>query len=179
MRATVRTAALLGASLTAAAASLTAAAPAGATAGAVVVHDDLRDLRPAVADPVDGARASLELSSAAGWTTIVLTVQGIDRSAAGRPFGAHLHVGPCVAGDGAAAGPHYNSDVVAGAVTPRVDATTEVWLDFTVTPAGTAHAVARVPFVPLPGDRAIVVHRDPTDEHGLAGPRLACLPVSW
>jgi superoxide dismutase, Cu-Zn family len=36
-----------------------------------------------------------------------------------------------------------------------------------------------VPFVPLPGNRAVVLHAAPTDDHGTAGARLACLPVSW
>jgi superoxide dismutase, Cu-Zn family len=36
-----------------------------------------------------------------------------------------------------------------------------------------------VPFVPLPGNRAVVLHEKATDHHGTAGVRLACLPVSW
>ena len=181
MTATVRTAVITAAVI---AASVTGSAPAVATGGhhghgRVAVHDSLRDLQPATADPTDGARASLVMRSKHGHTTVVLRIRGMDPAAAGRHFGAHLHVGACVAGDGATAGPHYNTDTLAGQVPPRVDATTEVWLDFTVTQRGTGYAVARVPFVPEPGNRAIVVHRDPTDEHGVAGPRLACLPVSW
>lgn len=141
--------------------------------GAVVVHEELRDLQPDAAGPMDGAKALLVMVSAGGGTTVLLQVVGADSSAAGRRFGAHLHVGPCVAGDGAAAGRHYNADP------PEVSDRTEVWLDFTVTPLGTGTALTQVPFVPVPGDRAIVVHRDPTDHHGTAGPRLACLPVSW
>jgi len=154
-------------------------APVAVAADAVTSQGALRDLAPAAAGPLDDARAELLMVSGDGHTAVHLQVQGIDRTAAGRTFGAHLHVGPCVAGNGAAAGPHYNIDVLAGRTPPRIDETTEVWLDFTVTPGGTGHAYARVPFVPLPGDRAIVIHQDPTDDHGVAGPRLACLPVSW
>jgi Cu/Zn superoxide dismutase len=145
----------------------------------VTASGDLRDLVPAVAGPLDGGRAALVMVSQGGRSLAVFQVRGIDLSAAGRQFGAHLHVGPCVAGNGAAAGPHYNADTAAGQVPPRVDETTEVWLDFTVTSGGTGTAIAQVPFVPLPGDRSVVIHQDPTDEHGIAGPRLACLPVSW
>jgi Cu/Zn superoxide dismutase len=160
--------------------SAIAAAPTAAAQSQVVTaYGTLSDLAPAAAGPLDGARAVLVMVSGDGHTDVRLHVQGIDRSEAGRTFGAHLHVGPCVAGDGAAAGPHYNTDALAGRVPPRVDETTEVWLDFTVTPGGTGDAYAGVPFVPVPGERAIVIHQNPTDDHGAAGPRLACLPVSW
>ena len=44
--------------------------------------------------------------------------------------------------------------------------------------AGTA--TASVPFIPLEGDRSVVIHALATDHHtGLAGARLACLPVQW
>jgi Cu/Zn superoxide dismutase len=145
----------------------------------VTEQGELRDLLPATAGPLDGARAVLVMVSNDGHTAVRLQVHGIDRSAAGRTFGAHLHVGPCVQGNGAAAGPHYNTDTLAGRVPPRVNATTEVWLDFTTTAGGTGHASAEVPFVPQPGNRAIVIHQDPTAPDGAAGPRLACLPVSW
>ncbi len=172
MTATTRTAAVTLAML---AASAIAATPAGADdspGAAVTVHGELRDLEPAVAGPLDGAEATLTMASHDGSTTAVLTVRGIDRSAVDHTFGAHLHVGPCVAGDGAAAGPHFNAG---GQPSPD----TEIWLDFTVTGGGTGHAVAQVPFVPAPGNRAIVIHRDFTAPNGVAGPRLACLPVSW
>lgn len=163
------------------AAAPVAAAQSGDDPHARVVTEqgELRDLAPATAGPLDHASAVLMMVSDHGKTSVRLQVHGIDRSQAGRRFGAHLHFGPCVAGNGAAAGPHYNTDALAGRVPPRVDETTEVWLDFTVTGGGTGHAFAAVPFVPQAGDRAIVIHQDPTDEHGVAGPRLACLPVSW
>ena len=107
-----------------------------------------------------------------------LRVRGID-GADGETFGAHLHAGPCVAGNGAAALGHYNTDVIAGVVPAEVSEETEVWLDLTVDD-GAGTATASVPFVPLPGERSVVVHALATDHHtGAAGPRLACLPVVW
>ena len=45
---------------------------------------------------------------------------------------------------------------------------------------GAGTATASVPFIPLPGDRSVVIHALATDHHtGLAGARLACLPVQW
>lgn len=162
----------------------TAAVASSATGnGGHVFAGALRDLQLATDEPLDGASARLTMANHEGDSTFVLNVKGIDvtgtDSAAGHTFGAHLHLGPCVSGNGAAALPHYNTDVLAGDTTPSIDETTEVWLDFTVTSDGTGHAVAHVPFVPLSGDRAVVIHRDATNELGAAGPRLACLPVVW
>jgi Cu/Zn superoxide dismutase len=158
---------------------VTAAQADDSPARVVTEQGELSDLIPAAAGPLDGARAVLVMVSDDGQSSVRLHVSGIDRSVAGRTFGAHLHFGPCVAGNGAAAGPHYNTDTLAGRVPPRVDETTEVWLDFTVTEGGTGHAAAEVPFVPQPGNRSIVIHQEPTDPSGAAGPRLACLPLSW
>jgi Cu/Zn superoxide dismutase len=145
----------------------------------VTAQGALRDLAPTAAGPLDGAGAVVVMVSDDGQSAVRLHVHGIDRSAAHRTFGAHLHFGPCVEGNGAAAGPHYNTDTLAGRIPPRVDETTEVWLDFTTTRGGTGHAFATVPFVPTPGNRSIVIHEKPTDHHGAAGARLACLPVAW
>ncbi|MEU4192327.1 superoxide dismutase family protein [Kribbella sp. NPDC026611] len=136
----------------------------------------LRGLGPS---PFAGARATLVMVSHGARSAVRLKVTGVGRAAAGRTYGAHLHTGPCVAGDGAAAGPHYNTDVLDGRKPPRVDRTREVWLDFTVTSSGSGTARTVVPFAPNPGDRSIVIHEHATDHHGVAGARLACLPVSW
>jgi hypothetical protein len=136
-------------------------------------------LQPTTADPLDGARATLVLAQHGGSSTFVLVVSGVAAAGIGHTYGAHLHTGACVAGNGAAAGPHYNQSTVDGVVPPVVDDRTEVWLDVTIGAGGGAVAVARVPFVPLPGNRAVVLHAAPTDDHGTAGARLACLPVSW
>ena len=114
-----------------------------------------------------------------GSSMFVLVVSGVGPGGVGHTYGAHLHTGACVAGNGAAAGPHYNQSTVNGVVPPVVSDQTEVWLDVTVGADGGAVAVARVPFVPAPGNRAVVLHAEHTDDHGTAGARLACLPVSW
>lgn len=151
-------------------------APAGAGSPALLFRGPLQDLQPASVDAFDGARATVRMGRAPEGATFALTVKGADVASAGARFGAHLHTGPCVAGDPAAAGPHFNASA---SVPPVVSDRTEVWLDFTLTAEGTGRAVASVPFTPAPGTRAVVIHALPTDPAGAAGPRLACLPVEW
>ncbi len=106
-------------------------------------------------------------------TIVRLNVNDIGAVASGTTFGAHVHVGPCVAGNGAAALGHYNHG-------GGVSAETEVWLDFTVTKGGTGHATAIVPFaIPAGGAGSIVIHALPTAADGSAGARLACLPLEF
>ncbi len=108
-----------------------------------------------------------------GATRVALRLRGLDAAAAGNRYGAHIHVGPCVAGDGAAAGPHYNAG---GGVSEE----TEVWLDFVIGANGTAAASTTVPFVIAPGTaQSLVIHALPTDPTGAAGARIACLPVEF
>jgi hypothetical protein len=166
-----------GTAVAGAAVLVTAAAIGPAVAG-VALHfgDDLRDFAPAAAGPFDSASASLTLVGSGDHSTAVLVVKGIDPAAAGRTFGAHLHTGPCVAGNGAAAGPHYNHS---GVVPPVVNNQTEVWLDFTANRGGTGQAVAHVPWQPNGGQHSVVIHEAPTAANGTAGARLACLPVEW
>ncbi|WP_377641680.1 hypothetical protein [Oryzobacter terrae] len=161
------------------------AAPAAALAaphGPLVRADGpLSDLQTATAGPFDGAHAAFQVVVSAKASHAVLRVSGVGAAAEGDTFGAHLHVGPCVAGNGAAAGGHYNTDVLAGILPPdnEISEDTEVWLDFTVED-GAGTSTAKVPFVPVAGTRSVVVHAMETDHHtGLAGGRLACLPVVW
>jgi Cu/Zn superoxide dismutase len=135
----------------------------------------LTDLQPATAGPFDHARARLVVAEHHGSTTFVLLVTGADRAVAGTTYGAHLHVGPCVPGQPALAGPHYNST---GQPPTAVNDHTEVWLDFTVNAAGIGTSVTTVPFVPAAGERAVVIHAEPTSPTGTAGARQACLPVT-
>jgi len=153
------------------------AAPAGAATTFVQSHGQLSDLAPSAENATDGAHASLWVLASGGSTTFWLLVTGLDPASAGTTFGVHVHVGPCVAGNGAAAGPHYNTG---GTATPE----TEVWLDFTVLPGGFGYAVAHVPFEIVPGTaQSIVIHAEPTQEGGstpgAAGSRQACLPVDF
>lgn len=128
----------------------------------------LRELEPD--GPFHGARAVVVMVSHGARTTVRLQVTGVEPATGS--FGAHLHTGPCVAGDGAAAGPHYNTDVIEGRKPVRMDREREIWLDFTVGPSGAGAASTVVPFAPKPGKRSIVIHSS-------AGVRLACLPLSW
>ena len=135
---------------------------------------ELRDLQLATAQPTDHATAQVVATEAGGSTTVTLKVQGLDHGFAGAELGAHVHVGSCVEGAGAAAGPHYNAG---GGISDQ----TEVWLDFTIEANGTGSATATVPFViPAGGAGAVVIHAMETDEAtGTAGPRWACLPVQF
>lgn len=139
----------------------------------------LTDLQPALAGPFDGASARLLMVEHGSASTFVLSVRGISPPTPGQTFGAHLHTGPCIPGNGAAAGSHYNASAAAGAVPALVSDQTEVWLDLTADADGNAVSVAQVPFVVPPGQRSIVLHAMPTDDHGTAGARQACLPVTW
>ncbi|MFC7625893.1 superoxide dismutase family protein [Microlunatus sp. GCM10028923] len=140
----------------------------------------LSDLRPE-ADPTDGATARLLVVRGVVASVATLEVSGLDPAAAGRSYGVHVHTGPCVAGDGEAAGPHYNHDKATGREPARVSAGTEIWLDITVDRHGRGQASTLVPFaLPTAGDGigSVVVHEHPTDHAGMAGGRLACLPLS-
>jgi Cu/Zn superoxide dismutase len=160
--------------------ALAATVPASVAAKGPLVRaaGSLSDLQPAAAGPFDGATAAVQLVASSKGSHALLRVRGVD-GADGMTFGAHLHAGPCVTGDGAAALGHYNTDVIAGLTPPEVSERTEVWLDITVDD-GAGTAAASVPFVPIPGERSVVIHALATDHHtGAAGARLACLPVVW
>lgn len=151
---------------------LAAATPAAAAAARVTTNGAaLSDLAAATADGTDGADASAIAVVRGDRTGVVLVVRGLTDG--GAVHGAHVHTGPCVAGDGAAAGPHYNHG-------GGVSATTEVWLDFEVR-GSTGVAVADVPFaIPEGGAHSIVIHAAPTNPAtGAAGARLACLPLEF
>jgi Cu/Zn superoxide dismutase len=146
------------------------------TAPFVQASGALSDLAPSTANVTDGASADLWAIAGGGYSTFVVFLTGLDPAAAGSTYGAHIHTGTCVAGNGAAAGPHYNTGG-----TPSPD--TEVWLDFTVLPGGYGVAVASVPFmIPSGAAHAMVVHAEPTQADGgspgAAGARMACLPVA-
>ena len=163
----------------AAALTLQIATPASAATTRARGAGELRDLQTATEQPTDHATAQVVAAEHDGSTTISLKVQGLDHGAAGLVLGAHVHVGSCVAGNGGAAGPHYNS----AGTTPT--ALNEVWLDFVVGANGTARAEATVPFViPAGGAASVVIHAGqtsvgPLPPAGAAGPRWACLPVQF
>jgi Cu/Zn superoxide dismutase len=134
----------------------------------------LVDLAPGSANTTDGAQGQFYAFTVGGQTTAVLVLTGLSDSV-GQTFGAHVHVGPCVAGTPLAAGGHYR-DPVSAAPSP----TSEVWLDFTVLPGGVAVSRTTVPFViPAGAAQSVVIHAAPTDTSGAAGARMACLPVGF
>ena len=150
------------------------AAPAGAAEKAQSAGP-LRDLQTTT-DVTDGAVAHVTAeATAAGGTRVVLKIQNLDQAHVGETFGGHVHVGPCVEGDGAAALGHYQApDFVAPATEEN-----EVWLDFTIQAGGVARSEATVPFAIAPGERSVVIHAEETAPGGTAGTRLACLPVQF
>ena len=150
--------------------------PAGAY-GHVDTEDWLSDLQPDTDQPTDGGWARVIALPLGDSTRFILILGGLDGDAAGTTLGAHIHVGPCVEGNGAAAGPHYNTT---GKTTPA-DTDHEVWLDFTIRSTGYAVSRATVPFVIERGDaQSLVIHAmETTEGTGVAGPRWACLPVEF
>jgi len=151
----------------------TGTAPAGAASMYLAASGPLTDLMTGTANATDGASASLWVVASATHTRFVLFVRDLDPAAAGTTFGAHIHVGPCVEDNGAAAGGHYNTGGAPGR-------DTEVWLDFTVRATGVGFARARVPFTIEPGAaQSLVIHVQPTQDSGAAGARQACMPVSF
>jgi superoxide dismutase, Cu-Zn family len=142
-------------------------------------RDNLRDLSKAAPDVFDGARATAFMMSVNGESTFRLQVSAIDKSAVGNKYPAHLHEGPCVAGDGAAAGGHYNTQKEDGLQPPYlINGETEVHLDFTVSSQRSVRVVSVVPFVPKPGDRSIVIHSNQPPVAPATSPaRWACLPL--
>jgi Cu/Zn superoxide dismutase len=142
-------------------------------------NGDLRDLSTGTRDVFDGAKATAFMMGINGQTTFRLNVRGIDESADGKEYPAHLHEGPCEAGKGDAAGPHYNisgKNPVTGAFNEITDKT-EAWLTFNVNSEGSARVTVSVPFVPTPrpdgAARSIVIHTNDTS----LKTRLACLPL--
>ena len=60
-------------------------------------------------DVFEGAEATAVMIGMEGSSYFRLRISSIKESASGKEYPAHLHEGPCVGGDGAAAGGHYNT----------------------------------------------------------------------
>jgi Cu-Zn family superoxide dismutase len=139
----------------------------------------MTDLSPDTDDVFDGARATVTMIGMNGGTFFRLHIRGLDESADGNEYPAHVHEGPCVASNGGAAGPHYNSQKEEGLPAPfEVSEQTEVHLDFTVNSDGNARITVNVPFVVKPGERSIVFHTDEIPPAGSPPARLACIPLN-
>ena len=120
---------------------------------------ELTDFTTTKPDVFKGARASAIMIGMDGTSLFRLRVSGV--AAKGGAYAVHLHQGKCVADDWSAAGPHYNV----------------TWDPIDVDSHGNAQSTATVSFIPE-GERSIVLHGLPTDpQTGIAGPRLACLPL--
>jgi Cu/Zn superoxide dismutase len=176
----------------------------GALSTILKVFEDTEDLRattPEVktSDALDSAKAKITIAegtNAEGTNiaTFTIRVTDIDPSIQGVPLGGHLHIGECVEGQPAAAGPHYNHQVAVGGKTytdAEVSTKTEVWFDLKSTDDGMAYDATTVQFVPVdsypdydpdekyvPGVMSIVIHERETDSLGGAGAREACFPLS-
>lgn len=157
--------------------TMLAGVPAAFAAPSVVTSaGPLRDLHPA-AHATDGAFARVyAVAPGDGSTSVYFVVTGLDPASVGTVYGAHVHIGPCVSGNGSAALGHYNAGT-GGDPSPA----NEVWLDFTVRPGGFGVSSTVVPFEIAPGAaQSVVVHALPTQPGtGLAGGRIACLPVRF
>ena len=138
----------------------------------------LTDLSPKTDDVFDGARATATMIGMDGGSFFRVIVKGLDNSAVGKKYPAHLHVGPCGldAQGNPTVGGHYNTTPVG--LTPVVSEETEVHLDFKVKSKGNVRIAVNVPFVPTAGDRSIVFHTDATPAAGTAPAKLACLPLT-
>lgn len=118
----------------------------------------------------DATAAVHVVATGDGGSMITLHVRDAD-AVAGRTFGAHVHQFPCGT-EGGAAGGHYQH-AATGDLEGR-----EVWLDFTVNPAGNGHAEARRPWtVDQSSPRSVIIHASPTAPDGTAGARLACIDL--
>jgi hypothetical protein len=111
-----------------------------------------------------------------GKMKLQLTVSGMP---AGRPFGAHLHKTAC---NDNKAGGHYQNNMWPDGSTANdptyANSDNEAWLDFTTDSAGKKTVETMVDWVPRSGAaKSIIVHHMSTAPGGVAGAKLACLPV--
>jgi hypothetical protein len=92
-------------------------------------------------------------------------------------FGSHIHKLAC---DDMAAGGHYQHTPSPGAANDPgyANPTNEAWLDFTTDDAGAAAVKVDVGWVPRTGEaKSVIVHAMGTAPGGIAGAKLACLPL--
>lgn len=110
-------------------------------------------------------------------TWVSLRVWGMPREAAGRTFGAHVHVNRCGPKPEDAGPHHHNPDAPPGTPMPEM----EIWLDVAVGPDGRGHSRTSVPWrVAEKAAGSLVVHAKPTDpKTGDAGTRLTCTTVPF
>lgn len=131
-----------------------------------------------------GGRGAVSSQAAAGRTTVLLAVRGVEPN---RQYGAHAHAEPC-GPTGDAAGPHFQNvvDPVQPSVDPQyANPDNEIWLDLTTDASGSGSAEASVNWE-FPVDRrarSVILHAMPTatdpGRAGSAGARAACISVDF
>ncbi len=137
----------------------------------------MRDLQTTSDGVFDSARALLKVTETADGSSYSIRIKGIDPSAASLNYHSHLHVGPCIEGDGLAAGGHYNSQAAAGLPVTEVSPTTEVWFELIPNQDGVAIYDTSVSFVPVDFHTdqimSVVIHSLGSSA------REACLPLDF
>lgn len=112
-----------------------------------------------------------------GKLRLEIAVRGFPAS---RPFGSHLHRLAC--DDVMKAGGHYqNMPFPTGGMANDpmyANPDNEAWLDITTDATGSAEREVVVDWIPRAGEaRAIIFHDKLTATGGVAGAKLACLPI--
>jgi Cu/Zn superoxide dismutase len=158
----------------------------GALSNILKIQGFAEDLATSTEGSLDSARAKITITEGTNTdgtnrTTFFVRITGMDTSIMpGTKLGGHLHTGPCVEGDPAQAGPHYNDQVVnEGKIAPtvqdpyplnpaEVSSKTEVWFEFVANAEGMAYDETTVNFKPddsfpsnplrVPGVMSVVVH---------------------
>jgi|SRR4051794_14380573 Cu/Zn superoxide dismutase len=128
-----------------------------------------------IGNTVAGSAAAFDMG---GRMKLTLVVSGLPPS---RQFGSHLHKQAC---DDNKAGGHFQHNpntTDSGANDPSyANSTNEAWLDFTTDAAGKAVGTTLVDWIPPAAQaRSIVVHDMGTQPGGVAGAKLACLPMTF
>jgi len=145
------------------------------SSGAWTVYD-LGDAGANPAKDIMGSAAAYALEG--GKTRVTLSVTGLVPST---DYGSHVHKLSCAE---MMAGGHYQNTPGTGDGGPTDPAfgnmANEIWLDFKTDPGGKAAVEAVVDFRVRPGEaKAIVVHKNKSAAGGIAGPKLACLPIAF
>ena len=129
------------------------------------------------------AKTTIIETSDPSTTTITIRVTGIDPTAEGQEFGAHLHVGDCDKTGG-----HYQH--VFGTGDAFVNDQNEAWISIVPDVDGMALGTTTVEWVPdddkytdafALGKMSIVIHKGPlrpTEDLPGPGPKQACFPLS-
>src|SRR6266545_6761471 len=130
-----------------------------------------------MANPAAGIKGPAKAVSVSGdKMRVEMSLTGLPPS---YTFGSHIHKLAC---DEMQAGGHYQHNPSPGAANDPAyaNATNEAWLDFTTDAAGAATVNTDVAWIPRAGEaKSIIVHAMGTAPGGVAGAKLACLPLAF